>query len=47
MFVLDTSTNSLNTIDISQTTSMLKYIEKKEFDKAYKVACLGATNSDF
>lgn len=32
MFVLDVSNHSLNTIDVSQTTSMLKYIEKKEFD---------------
>ena len=37
----------MSTIDVSYTTTILKYIEKKDYDTAYKVACLGFAESDF
>ena len=38
---------SMSTIDVPQTTSLIKYVEKKDFEAAYKVACLGITEQDF
>lgn len=38
---------NMSTIDVPQTSSLLKYIEKKDFKMAYKVACLGITDQDF
>ena len=37
----------MSTIDVPQTNSLIKYIEKKDFKSAYKVACLGVTEQDF
>eukprot|EP00658_Telonema_sp_P-2_P030761 TRINITY_DN23172_c0_g1_i6.p1 TRINITY_DN23172_c0_g1~~TRINITY_DN23172_c0_g1_i6.p1 ORF type:complete len:927 (-),score=291.38 TRINITY_DN23172_c0_g1_i6:285-2963(-) len=37
----------MQTIDVPQSQSMQRYVEIKEFDKAYKVACLGVTESDW
>lgn len=37
----------MSTIDVPQTSSLLKYIEKKDFKMAYKLACLGITDQDF
>lgn len=37
----------MSTIDVPQTSSLLKYIEKKDFKMAYKLACLGITEQDF
>ena len=33
-------------MDISQSTTLVKYIEKKEFAMAYKLACLGVPDND-
>ena len=38
---------NMSTIDVPQTSSLLKYIEKKDFKMAYKLACLGITEQDF
>lgn len=35
------------TMDVPQTSSLLKYIENKDFKSAYNVACLGITEQDF
>jgi len=35
------------TMDIPQTSSLIKYIENKDFKSAYQVACLGITEQDF
>ena len=37
----------MSTIDVPQTSSLLKYIERKDFKMAYKLACLGITEQDF
>lgn len=39
--------SSLNTIDVSQTTTMMKFIEKRDYRNAYQLSCLGASNNDF
>ncbi|XP_055948629.1 intraflagellar transport protein 122 homolog isoform X1 [Argiope bruennichi] len=39
--------NAISTIDIPLSASMYQYIEKKIFSKAYQVACLGVTDSDW
>ena len=38
---------SMNTIFVPQTPAMYKYLEMKEYDKAYDVACLGVTEQDW
>lgn len=38
---------SMNTIDIPQSISMYRYIDKKDFKNAYRIACLGVTESDW
>jgi intraflagellar transport protein 122 len=38
---------SMQTIDVPQSASLYRYIEKKDFDTAYKVACLGVTEADW
>eukprot|EP00656_Telonema_subtile_P040691 TRINITY_DN4577_c0_g1_i1.p1 TRINITY_DN4577_c0_g1~~TRINITY_DN4577_c0_g1_i1.p1 ORF type:complete len:1218 (-),score=334.96 TRINITY_DN4577_c0_g1_i1:117-3770(-) len=37
----------MQTIDVPQSQSMQRYVEIKDFDKAYKVACLGVTEADW
>lgn len=39
--------NAISTIDIPLSASMYQYTEKKMFDKAYQVACLGVTDGDW
>ncbi|KAI8615618.1 hypothetical protein BC830DRAFT_282435 [Chytriomyces sp. MP71] len=38
---------NMTTIDVPQSTSLEKYLDKKEFEPAYKVACLGVTEGDW
>ncbi len=38
---------SMQTIDVPQSASMYRYLERKDFDNAYKVACLGVTEADW
>ena len=38
---------TMTAIDIPQSAPMNQYIEKRQFDAAYKVACLGVTNTDW
>lgn len=33
-------------MDISQSSTLVKYVEKKEFAMAYKLACLGVPDND-
>jgi len=33
-------------MDVSQSSTLLKYIEKKEYQMAYKLACLGVPEND-
>jgi len=37
----------MQTIDVPQSQSMQRYVEIKDFEKAYKVACLGVTDADW
>eukprot|EP00743_Colponemidia_sp_Colp-15_P003978 GILK01004290.1.p1 GENE.GILK01004290.1~~GILK01004290.1.p1 ORF type:complete len:1251 (-),score=266.14 GILK01004290.1:264-4016(-) len=38
---------AMQTIDVPQSASMYRYIEKKDFETAYQVACLGVTDNDW
>lgn len=38
---------SIQTLDVPQTPSLIKYIEKKNYTQAYKIACLGLAEQDF
>mmetsp|Transcript_40077 Transcript_40077/g.89958 ORF Transcript_40077/g.89958 Transcript_40077/m.89958 type:complete len:1284 (-) Transcript_40077:23-3874(-) len=38
---------SMQTIDVPQSASLYRYIEKKDFETAFKVACLGVTEGDW
>jgi len=38
---------SMQTIDVPQSASLYRYMEKKDFETAYKVACLGVTDADW
>lgn len=38
---------SMQTIDVPQSASMFRYLEKKDFDGAYRIACLGVTETDW
>jgi len=35
------------TMDIPQGASLAKFIENRDFESAYKVACMGITEQDF
>ena len=39
--------NSVNILDTSQSISIMRYAEKKEFSKAFKLASLGATKEEW
>ncbi len=39
--------NNINVLDISHSTSIMKYTEKKNFDEALKIASLGATSQEW
>eukprot|EP01065_Artemidia_motanka_P014262 TRINITY_DN1821_c0_g1_i1.p1 TRINITY_DN1821_c0_g1~~TRINITY_DN1821_c0_g1_i1.p1 ORF type:complete len:1247 (+),score=460.03 TRINITY_DN1821_c0_g1_i1:89-3829(+) len=38
---------AMQTIDVPQSASLYRYLEKKDFDNAYKIACLGVTEGDW
>ena len=38
--------DTITVMDISQSSTLVKYIEKKEYAMAYKLACLGVPDSD-
>lgn len=33
-------------MDVSQSSTLVKFIEKKDYKMAYKLACLGVTDND-
>jgi intraflagellar transport protein 122 len=35
--------NNMNTIDVPQSSTFFRFLEKNEFAMAYKLACLGVT----
>eukprot|EP00761_Pharyngomonas_kirbyi_P010486 gb/GECH01010506.1/.p1 GENE.gb/GECH01010506.1/~~gb/GECH01010506.1/.p1 ORF type:complete len:1200 (+),score=262.07 gb/GECH01010506.1/:1-3600(+) len=37
----------VNTVDIPQTSSLYRFIERKEWKNAYNIACLGVTDDDW
>jgi intraflagellar transport protein 122 len=46
-FQLFINKNDIITVmDISQSSTLVKYVEKKEFSMAYKLACLGVPDND-
>ncbi|KAI8996741.1 hypothetical protein BC832DRAFT_598279 [Gaertneriomyces semiglobifer] len=38
---------AMTTVDVPQSASLVKYVEKADYDAAYKVACLGVTETDW
>mgnify|MGYP000585963297 FL=1 len=38
---------TMNTVDVPQSAPMYKYLENKEFENAYEIACLGVTDQDW
>ncbi|KAJ3215015.1 hypothetical protein HDU67_000968 [Dinochytrium kinnereticum] len=38
---------AMTTVDVPQSASLDRYLEKKEFERAYDVACLGVTEADW
>jgi len=46
IFLLQAS-NTINVMDVSHSSSIMKYVEKKNFAEAYKVGCLGATSEEW
>mmetsp|Transcript_26127 Transcript_26127/g.60322 ORF Transcript_26127/g.60322 Transcript_26127/m.60322 type:complete len:1204 (+) Transcript_26127:58-3669(+) len=38
---------AMKTVDVPQSAAMYRYLEKKDFDNAFKVACLGVTDHDW
>lgn len=38
---------TMKTSEVPQSAAMYKYLQRKEYEKAYKVACLGVTTSDW
>lgn len=38
---------SMQTIDVPQSASLYRYMERRDFDTAYRVACLGVTEADW
>ena len=39
--------SAMHTIDVPQSASLYRYLEKREFENAYKIACLGVTEADW
>ena len=37
----------MQAIDVPQSASLYRHLEKKDFESAYKIACLGVTDSDW
>eukprot|EP01006_Ploeotia_vitrea_P032643 TRINITY_DN64821_c0_g1_i1.p1 TRINITY_DN64821_c0_g1~~TRINITY_DN64821_c0_g1_i1.p1 ORF type:complete len:1202 (-),score=127.96 TRINITY_DN64821_c0_g1_i1:106-3711(-) len=38
---------AMHTIDVPQSASLYRYLEKKDYSNAYKIACLGVTENDW
>ncbi|KAJ3276500.1 hypothetical protein HK104_003648, partial [Borealophlyctis nickersoniae] len=38
---------AMTTVDVPQSASLERYLERKEFDAAYQIACLGVTEGDW
>ncbi len=38
--------DSISVLDVSQSSTLAKFVEKKQFDVAYKLACLGVPEND-
>ena len=38
---------AMQAIDVPQSASLYRYLEKKDFQNAYQIACLGVTDSDW
>jgi intraflagellar transport protein 122 len=38
---------SMQTIDVPQSASLFRYLEQRDYEHAYQVACLGVTDSDW
>ena len=38
---------SMITVDVPQSATLYRYLEQKQFDTAYKIACLGVTDGDW
>jgi len=38
---------TMKTIDVPQTASLVRYVEAKDFNAAYQIACLGVTEEDW
>ena len=41
------NTAAMNTIDVPQSATMYKYINKQDYEKAYEIGCLGVTENDW
>jgi intraflagellar transport protein 122 len=39
--------NAMNTIDVPQSSTFYRFLEKKDFAMAYKLACVGVTENDW
>lgn len=39
--------SNMNTIDVPQSSTFFRFLEKKDFTMAYKLACLGVTEQDW
>jgi intraflagellar transport protein 122 len=37
----------MNTIDVPQSSTFFRYLEMKDFARAYRLACLGVTEQDW
>lgn len=37
----------MQTIDVPQSASMTRYLEQRDFTRAYQVACLGVPGADW
>eukprot|EP00754_Rhynchopus_humris_P012587 Rhum_TRINITY_DN14297_c3_g2::Rhum_TRINITY_DN14297_c3_g2_i1::g.78668::m.78668/K19656/IFT122; intraflagellar transport protein 122 len=38
---------AMRTIDVPQSASLYRYLEKKDYDSGYQIACLGVTENDW
>jgi intraflagellar transport protein 122 len=41
------SDTSMNTIDVPQSSTFYRFLEKRDFSMAYKLACIGVTIQDW
>lgn len=41
------SDNNMNTIDVPQSSTFFRFLERKDFPMAYRLACLGVTEQDW